>query len=105
MNFTFSITEAESWAEASNGVVKKSQAERSTSNQLRSDIDNAINAVGHEMGKAWGDTNNALAKRALEMLEAKENIQIHLHKLQQEIFEVEKNLQLIQKPLRIRVLR
>lgn len=128
MNFTFSITEAESWAEASNGVVKKSQAERSTSNQLRSDIDNAINAVGHEMWKAWGDTNNALAKRALEMLEAKENIQIHLHKvtkdhyyyllyshiiqvyysvlqlrfrlqLQQEIFEIEKNSQLIQKAI------
>ncbi|XP_076678141.1 tektin-3 isoform X2 [Andrena cerasifolii] len=94
-----SITEAESWAEASNGVVKKSQAERSTSNQLRSDIDNAINAVGHEMWKAWGDTNNALAKRALEMLEAKENIQTHLHKLQQEIFEIEKNSQLIQKAI------
>ncbi|XP_029045937.1 tektin-3-like [Osmia bicornis bicornis] len=94
-----SVTEAESWMEASNSVVKKSQAERSKSNQLRSDIEIAIDAVGHEMWEAWGNTNNALARRAAEMLEAKEKLQIHLHKTQQEIFEIEKNLQLIQKAI------
>ncbi|XP_076240621.1 tektin-3 [Calliopsis andreniformis] len=94
-----SVTETESWAEASNNVVKKSQTERSKSNQLRSDIDIAINAVGHEMWEAWGNTNNALARRASEMLEAKEKLQMHLHKIQQEIFEIEKNLQLMQKAI------
>ncbi|XP_076759090.1 tektin-3 [Xylocopa sonorina] len=94
-----SITEAESWAEASNNVVKKSQTERAKSNQLRSDIDIAIDAVGHEMWEAWGNTNNALARRAAEVLEGKEKLQIHLHKIQQEIFEIEKNLQLIQKAI------
>ncbi|XP_006617140.1 tektin-3-like [Apis laboriosa] len=94
-----SVTEAESWIEASNNLVKKSQTEREKSNQLRSDIEIAINAVGHEMWEAWGNTNNALARRAAEMLEAKEKLQIHLHKIQQEIFEVEKNLQLIQKAI------
>ncbi|XP_033203308.2 tektin-3 [Bombus vancouverensis nearcticus] len=94
-----SVTEAESWAEASNNVVKKSQKEREKSNQLRSDIEVAIDAVGHEMWEAWGNTNNALARRAAEMLEAKEKLQIHLHKIQQEIFAIEKNLQLMQKAI------
>lgn len=120
--FIFSVTQAESWAEASNNVVKKSQTERSKSRQLISDIEIAINAVGHEMWEAWGFTNNALARRAVEILEAKENLQIHLHKviedyqlyldlflvlyilhfllqIQQEIFEIEKNLQLMQKAI------
>ncbi|XP_003484758.1 tektin-3 [Bombus impatiens] len=94
-----SVTEAESWAEVSNNVVKKSQKEREKSNQLRSDIEVAIDAVGHEMWEAWGNANNALARRAAEMLEAKEKLQIHLHKIQQEIFAIEKNLQLMQKAI------
>ncbi|XP_017889436.1 tektin-3-like [Ceratina calcarata] len=94
-----SVTSAETWAEASDSVVKKSQKERARSNQLRSDIDIAIDAVGHEMWEAWGNTNYALARRAAEMLEAKEKLQIHLHKMQQEIFEIEKNLQLMQKAI------
>lgn len=81
MLYILSVTEAESWAEASNNVVKRSQKEREKSNQLRSDIEIAINAVGHEMWEAWGNTNNALARRAAEMLEAKEKLQIHLHKV------------------------
>lgn len=62
-------------------MVKKSQAERAKSSQLRSDIEVAIDAVGHEMWEAWGRTNNALARRAAEMVEAKEKLQIHLHKV------------------------
>ncbi|XP_076301395.1 tektin-3 isoform X2 [Lasioglossum baleicum] len=94
-----SVTEAASWAEASNNVVKKSQTERGKSSQLISDIEIAINAVGNEMWEAWGFTNNALDRRAAEMLEAKEKLQIHLYKIQQEVFEIEKNLQLMQKAI------
>ncbi|KAK2575302.1 hypothetical protein KPH14_008151 [Odynerus spinipes] len=94
-----SITEAESWAEASNNIVKKSQSERSKSNQLRNDIESAINAVGHEMWEAWGETNNALGRRAAEMLEAKGKVQSHLYKIQEELFYIEKNLQLMQKAI------
>lgn len=81
MLYILSVTESESWAEASNNVVKKSQNEREKSNHLRNDIEIAINAVGHEMWEAWGNTNDALARRAAEMLEAKEKLQIHLHKV------------------------
>lgn len=38
------------------------------------------------MWEAWGNTNNALARRAAEMLEAKEKLQIHLHKVIQIVF-------------------
>lgn len=92
LNLTLSVTEAESWVEASNGIVKKSQAERSKSSQLRSDIETAINAVGHEMWEAWGNTNNALARRATEMLEAKEKLQIHLNKVITIIFKSYSNI-------------
>ncbi|XP_015585345.1 tektin-3 [Cephus cinctus] len=94
-----SITEAESWAEASNSTVKKSQNERATSCQLRSDIETMINAVAQEMWNAWSNTNNALARRSAEMLEAKSKLLIHLYKIQQEIFNIEKNLELMRKAI------
>ncbi|KAG7200879.1 hypothetical protein KM043_003242 [Ampulex compressa] len=94
-----STTEAESWAEVSNGTVKRSQEEREKSCRLRSEIETAVDAVGHEMWEAWGLTNNALARRTTEMLEAKGKIQAHLHKLQLEIFDIEKNLQIMQKAI------
>ncbi|XP_046416816.1 tektin-3-like [Neodiprion fabricii] len=93
------ITEAESWAEASNSTVKRSQAERSRSCKLRSEIEITINAVAQEMWDAWSNTNNALARRSAEMLEAKSKLQIHLHKIQREIFEIEKNLELMGKAI------
>lgn len=80
-----SITEAESWAEASNSTVKRSQSERSRSCQLRSDIEITINGVAQEMWDAWSNTNNALARRSAEMLEAKSKLQIHLHKVSMNI--------------------
>ncbi|XP_035735201.1 tektin-3-like [Vespa mandarinia] len=94
-----SVTEAESWAEASNNTVKKSQSERLKSNQLRNDIEIAINGVGLDMWEAWGETNNALGRRAAEMLEAKGKVQSHLYKIQEELFYIEKNLQLMQKAI------
>lgn len=81
IEFSLSVTEAESWAEASNNTVKKSQSERLKSNQLRNDIEIAINGVGLEMWEAWGETNNALGRRAAEMLEAKGKVQSHLYKV------------------------
>lgn len=65
--------------------MKKSQTERSKSSRLQSDIEIAINAVGHEMWEAWGNTNKALSRRAAEMLEAKERLQIHLHKVNKSV--------------------
>lgn len=69
------------WAENSNRIVQRSQNQRGRSAQLKSDIDNLINAVSSEVWDSWSNTNNALARRAAEMLESKSKLQMHLHKV------------------------
>ncbi|XP_077273140.1 tektin-3 isoform X2 [Temnothorax americanus] len=94
-----SVIRTESWAEAANSIVKKSQTERAKSRKLRNDVDNnAINAVG-EICEAWTETNKALDRRINEMLEAKEKLQTHLYKIQEEIFDIEKSMVLMQKTI------
>lgn len=87
------------WAENSNRMVQRSQEERRKSSQMRSDVENLINSVAIEIWDSWSNTNNALARRAAETLEAKSKLQMHLHKVQQEIFNVEKNIELIKKAI------
>ncbi|KYQ48378.1 Tektin-3 [Trachymyrmex zeteki] len=94
-----SVIGPEFWAEATNSIVKKSQTERAKSHELRNDIDNVINAVVYEICEAWAETNKALNRRVAEMLEAKEKLQMHLHKIQEEIFDVEKSIALMQKTI------
>lgn len=48
---------------------------------MRSDVDNLINVVSSQIWDAWSNTNNALARRAAETLEAKSKLQMHLHKV------------------------
>ncbi|XP_012286098.1 tektin-3-like [Orussus abietinus] len=93
------ISEQESWAEAVNRIVQKSQTERAKSCQLRTDAETLVNRVAQDMWESWSMTNNALAQRSTEMLEAKSKLQQHLHKVQQEIFDIEKNLELMRKAI------
>ena len=95
----FRVSTISSWAENSNRIVQRSQAERSRSTQLRSDTENLINTVASEVWNVWSTTNNALARRAAETLEAKNKLQMHLHKVQQEIFDIEKNIELLKKAI------
>lgn len=71
----------ENWAENSNRIVQRSQIERGKSAQLRSDAEHLINAVAQEIWDSWSNTNNALARRASETLDAKSRLQMHLHKV------------------------
>lgn len=93
------VSNAETWSENSNRRVQMSQAERSKSAQMRSDADNLINGCAQLIWDSWSNTNNALARRAAETLEAKSKLQMHLHKVQQEIFDVEKNIELLRKAI------
>ncbi|KAJ3664027.1 hypothetical protein Zmor_008233 [Zophobas morio] len=97
--FDPTVSTISSWAENSNRIVQRSQAERSRSTQLRSDTENLINTVASEVWNVWSTTNNALARRAAETLEAKNKLQMHLHKVQQEIFDIEKNIELLKKAI------
>lgn len=89
----------ETWAENSNRIIQRSQSERSKSAQLRSDADNLINECANNIWNSWNSTNSALSRRATESLEAKNKLQMHLHKIQQEIFDVEKSIELIRKAI------
>ncbi|KAL1128885.1 hypothetical protein AAG570_013419 [Ranatra chinensis] len=89
----------DTWSEHSNRITSKSQSERSNSAQLRTDADNMINACANEIWNSWNNTNSALARRSTETLEAKNKLQMHLHKIQQEIFDVEKSIELLRKAI------
>lgn len=93
------VSNAETWSQNSNRRVQMSQSERGKSTQMRSDADNLINMCATQIFDAWGNTNNALARRAGETLEAKSKLQMHLHKIQQELFDVEKHIELLRKAI------
>lgn len=76
-----------------------SQAERAKLSQLRSDSQNVVNAVASSVWDFWNNTNNALDRRAQEMAGAKSRVQMHLQKVQQELFDMEKHLFLLQKAI------
>ncbi|XP_017148943.1 tektin-3 isoform X1 [Drosophila miranda] len=94
-----SISTQESWAQASSEHVRRSQAERAKLSQLRSDSQNVVNAVATTVWDFWSNTNNAFDRRAQEMAEAKNRVQLHLQKVQQELFDMEKHLFLLQKAI------
>lgn len=89
----------DTWAENSNHRIQISQAERSNSTQNRSDADNLINVCASQIWDHWSNTNNALARRSSDVLETKSKLQMHLHKTQQEIFDTEKNIEMLRKAI------
>ncbi|KAF5299852.1 hypothetical protein FQA39_LY11389 [Lamprigera yunnana] len=98
-NFDPSVSTTTTWAENSNRIIQRSQSQRERSAQMRSDTENLVNAVSSEVWDVWSNTNNALARRASETLETKSKLQMHLHKVQQEIFEIEKYIELLHKAM------
>ncbi|XP_034119582.1 tektin-3 [Drosophila sulfurigaster albostrigata] len=93
------VSSQDSWALASSEHVKRSQAERAKLSQLRSDSQNVVNAVASSVWDFWNNTNNALDRRSQEMAGAKNRVQLHLQKVQQELFDMEKHLFLLQKAI------
>lgn len=86
---------------------------------MRSDSEALINACATAIWDCWSCTNNSLNKRSSETMEAKSKMQLHLHKVisaryqleslsqlfyyqfqtQQEIFDVEKHIDLLRKAI------
>jgi len=87
------------WAAHSSVNVSRSQQERAKSAQLRSDAESLINACATAVWDCWSNSNNSLNRRASEVMEAKSKVQLHLHKTQQEIFDVEKHIDLLRKAI------
>ncbi|EDW46093.1 GM13535 [Drosophila sechellia] len=97
--FDPSVSTQESWAQASSEHVRRSQAERAKLSQLRSDAQSVVNSVATTVWDFWSNTNNAFDRRSQEMAEAKNRVQLHLQKVQQELFDMEKHLFLLQKAI------
>lgn len=79
--------------------ISRSQSVRATSSQLRSMTEALISSVNSAVWDCWSTTNNTLNKRSSEVCEAKNNIQLHLHKTQQEIFDIERNIDLLRRAI------
>ncbi|XP_020805235.1 tektin-3 [Drosophila serrata] len=97
--FDPSVSTQESWAMASSEHVRRSQAERKKLSMLRSDSQSVVNSVASTVWDFWSNTNNAFDRRSQEMAEAKNRVQLHLQKVQQELFDMEKHLFLLQKAI------
>lgn len=78
---------------------KSSQSIRAQSSQLRSTAEALINNINSSVWNHWNDSNNALNQRSSEMCEAKNGMQLHLHKTQQEIFDIERNIDLLRRAI------
>ncbi|KAH9504014.1 Tektin-3 [Bulinus truncatus] len=94
-----SISVPETWAKFSNNNIQRSQAERAASKNMRNEIESVINACNNEMWQEWNAVNVALNQRAQETTDARNKIQTHLSKVLQEVFEMEKNIELLKKAI------
>ena len=67
--------------------------------KFRSDTEKLIHEIATSVWDCWSNTNNSLSKRAVEMAEAKNKVQLHLQKIQQEIFAIERNIEQLLKAI------
>lgn len=87
----------ESWAKFSNDNVQRSQSERAASKDNRNRIEQLLNKCATAMVNQWNGVNNAFTDRIKEYTDAKNKLQTHLSRVLQEIFDMEKNIELAKK--------
>jgi len=87
----------ETWAKFSNDNIQRSQSERAASNAMRNQIESTLNRCATAMMNQWNTVNKAFTDRIMEYMEAKTRLQTHLSKVLQEIFDMEKNIELLKK--------
>lgn len=93
------VSVPESWAKFSNDNIQRSQSERAASRQMRNEIESVLNSCANEMWQEWNNVNVNLTKRCQESTDARNRLQTHLSKVLQEIFDMEKNIELIKKAI------
>ncbi|XP_074647951.1 tektin-3-like [Tubulanus polymorphus] len=87
----------ETWAKFSNDNIQRSQSERNASKNLRNELETTLNQCSNEMWNHWNNVNVALNQRIIEITDARNKIQTHLSKVLQEIFDQNKNIELLKK--------
>jgi len=94
------ITVPETWADFSHRNIQASQAARSATARMMSEVDNLITQCANEMWSMWNNTNMAFQQRITESNDAHTKLQSHLSKTMQEIYDQEKHIEALKKALR-----
>jgi len=89
----------ETWAKFSNDNIQRSQSERAASRDNRNKIESLLNKCATAMMNQWNTVNNAFTDRIREYTDAKHKLQTHLSQVLQEIFDMEKNIELLKKTI------
>ncbi|XP_048763179.1 tektin-3-like isoform X1 [Ostrea edulis] len=93
------VSVPETWAKFSNDNIQRSQSERAASREMRNEIESVLNSCANEMWQEWNSVNVALNQRIQETTDARNRLQTHLSKVLQEIFDMEKNIELLKKAI------
>ncbi|KAK7112720.1 hypothetical protein V1264_012128 [Littorina saxatilis] len=97
------VSVPETWARFSNDNVQRSQSERAASKQMRNELESVLNACANEMWNQWNAVNVNLNNRVQESTDARNRLQTHLSKVLQEIFDMEKNIELLKKSIQDKI--
>lgn len=93
------ITIPDSWVRYTQENIARSQKERAASERLRGEIDSTLRACANEMWNQFNSVNNAFNTRIRETTDARNKLQAHLQRTMQEIFDMEKNIELLRKAI------
>lgn len=98
-NIDNTITIPESWARYTQTNIARSQKERSNSERLRGEIDQCLRTCANDMWSQFNAVNNNFNARIREATDARNKLQAHLQRTMQEIFDMEKNIDLLRKAI------
>lgn len=90
-----SLSVPETWAKFSDGNIKRSMQERKVSRDLRNKVEEMLTVTAEKLIEAWNVVNAAFSDHIEELQGAKYQFQAHLAKVLEEIFEVEKTIELV----------
>lgn len=93
------ITIPESWARYTQENIARSQKERASSERLRGEIDSTLRQCANDMWNMFNTVNNAFNARIRETTDARNRLQAHLQRTMAEIFDMEKNIELLRKAI------
>ncbi|XP_035997977.1 tektin-3 isoform X1 [Fundulus heteroclitus] len=90
----------DSWSKFTDDNILRSQSERAASQKLRDEIEILLNTTSNEMWNQFNNVNVAFTNRISETADTKNNLQAHLAKTMQEIFQTEMLIESLKKALR-----
>lgn len=99
-NVDNTLTIPESWARFTQNNIIRSQKERAASERLRGEIDQTLRQCANDMWSQFNGVNNSFNARIRETADARNKLQAHLQRTVQEIFDMEKNIELLRKAIR-----